>query len=288
MIDHTKHRQANSTILNYIDQYLQVATQSAQDALTAANSAQAAANQASLDAASAVAAVQEADDIIELNTFGDFPAVGDPEKLYRALTGTEKDKLYRWDGTGYSVVGGAGLSGITAMTAVGAAPNPQGGSISGNQLTLQPADNLNPGVLTIVDQVLKGVKSFADNPKIPLGTLGAADAVIGQIADGTIGRISSSKLTSLLDTFTRTTPGTVPAPNGAVGANTKVLYEDGQWRDPSSGSGTALEIAATYAGITASASKRFILVNTDENNNNDASLYVHDGSAIRFLLTLPA
>lgn len=49
-----------------------------------------------------------------------------------------------------------------------------------------------------------------------------------------------------------------------------------------------IEIQNTYAGISTDTYKRLILVLTDETNNNDKSLYVHTGTGITFLLTLPA
>lgn len=286
MIDHTKHRQANATILNYIDQYLAEAAQNAQSALDAANAAQAAANQASLDAAAAVAAIEEATDILEFDTFAEFPAVGDNTKLYRALTGSEANKIYRWTGAAYEVVGGTGLSGVTAMLAVGNVPNANGATITGNQLQLQPASDTQPGVVTAVAQVIGGVKTFNNNPKLPLGEINGASP-IGMAADGSIGKITSTKLTSFLDTFTRNLYGAVPAPGGIVGDNTKVLYEDGVWRVPPGGAASEIEVSATKAAIAGGATKRFVIVNADEDNNGDGSLYVHDGASLRFLLTIP-
>jgi hypothetical protein len=53
--------------------------------------------------------------------------------------------------------------GVTALAAVGAVPNANGGSISGNTLTLQPADLTNPGLVTIGTQSFAGLKTFQNN-----------------------------------------------------------------------------------------------------------------------------
>ena len=65
-----------------------------------------------------------------------------------------------------------GVSGITinqsshdpvALAAVGSAPNANAASLSGQQLTLQPADATNPGVLTAGTQTIGGAKTFSSN-----------------------------------------------------------------------------------------------------------------------------
>lgn len=55
-----------------------------------------------------------------------------------------------------------------------------------------------------------------------------------------------------------------------------------------SGSGFGFELATTYAAISASTSPRLIEVTASEINNNDNSIYLHNGSTIKFLLTIPA
>lgn len=51
-------------------------------------------------------------------------------------------------------------TGDVTLTAVGASPNANGASLSGQALTLQPADGTNPGVLTTGAQTIGGAKSF--------------------------------------------------------------------------------------------------------------------------------
>ena len=50
--------------------------------------------------------------------------------------------------------------------------------------------------------------------------------------------------------------------------------------------GLPLEIAATFAAIDGASDARFIIVTNDETNNNDKSLYLHDGSTKLFLQTI--
>jgi hypothetical protein len=48
------------------------------------------------------------------------------------------------------------------------------------------------------------------------------------------------------------------------------------------------EIAASYGAISNAKNKRIIYVTADENNNGDTSLYIHDGTSLIFLLTIPS
>lgn len=60
--------------------------------------------------------------------------------------------------------GGGGGSGVTTMTAVGSSPNDNAASISGSNLTMQPADATHPGVVANAVQVFPpGLKTFSDN-----------------------------------------------------------------------------------------------------------------------------
>lgn len=53
-------------------------------------------------------------------------------------------------------------SGDVTLAPVGAAPNANGASLSGQVLTLQPADGTHPGLVTILAQVIAGSKTFSD------------------------------------------------------------------------------------------------------------------------------
>lgn len=47
-----------------------------------------------------------------------------------------------------------------------------------------------------------------------------------------------------------------------------------------------LEIVETYPEISSATNKRFVLVITDETNNNDTSLYLYTDSNLKFLQTV--
>mgnify|MGYP006192700743 CR=1 FL=1 len=57
----------------------------------------------------------------------------------------------------------AAPSGVSAMSAIGSTPNANGASISGSNLTLQPADGSNGGILTNGTQTIAGAKTFSGN-----------------------------------------------------------------------------------------------------------------------------
>lgn len=72
-----------------------------------------------------------------------------------------------------SASGGSNTGDVT-LTAVGAVPGPNGASLTGQALTLQPADGTNPGVVTSGGQTIGGAKTFSTSVKI--GTAGTAVA----------------------------------------------------------------------------------------------------------------
>lgn len=55
---------------------------------------------------------------------------------------------------------------------------------------------------------------------------------------------------------------------------------------PEGPAGAGIEIYAHKSDISNSVARRFIIVTTDETNNNDTSLYLHNGTALKFLLTI--
>lgn len=75
-----------------------------------------------------------------------------------------------------------GVSGFTinqgshdpvTLTAVGAVPNANGASLSGQALTLQPANATNPGVVTTAAQTFAGAKTFSSAPLFSTMTSGS-------------------------------------------------------------------------------------------------------------------
>lgn len=85
------------------------------------------------------------------------------------------------------------------LASVGASPNSSGASLSGQQLTLQPADGTNPGVVTTAAQTIAGAKTFSTAPilssltaSLPL-KLDASNNVTSAAID-----LSGSEVTSTL------------------------------------------------------------------------------------------
>jgi hypothetical protein len=71
-------------------------------------------------------------------------------------------------------------SGVTTMTAIGAVPNANGASISGVNLTLQPADATNGGVVIFGTQTFGGAKTFNNTTTFSLaGATGNAIDLTG-------------------------------------------------------------------------------------------------------------
>lgn len=67
------------------------------------------------------------------------------------------------------------LGDVTTMGAFGATPNANGASISGNTLTLQPADSTNPGGVSTATQVFAGSKTLGA-AAADIATIGAASS----------------------------------------------------------------------------------------------------------------
>lgn len=112
-----------------------------------------------------------------------LPATGNASGDVRVALDT--GFLYEWTGSAWQQVsGGGGGGGVTTLTAVGSAPNANGGVISGTALTLEPADSTHPGLVTALAQTFGGVKSFSTDVEV-VGTLIADGAVSGN-SNGTL------------------------------------------------------------------------------------------------------
>lgn len=82
---------------------------------------------------------------------------------------------------GAFTVGGVPLTaGVDTLAAVGSTPNSGGGVIAGSTLTLQPADQTHPGVVSVLAQLFKGVKEFVDGLKANLITAAGTAALVIQ------------------------------------------------------------------------------------------------------------
>ncbi len=69
-------------------------------------------------------------------------------------------------------IGGTNTGDVT-LTAVGAAPSANGASLSGQALTLQPADATHPGLVTTGTQTFAGAKTLSSAPTLSTMTLGS-------------------------------------------------------------------------------------------------------------------
>lgn len=72
-------------------------------------------------------------------------------------------------------------TGDVSLGAVGSSPNGNGASLSGQVLTLQPADGTNPGVITAGTQTIGGAKTFSGNMTL------SANLTLGQSSSGVSG-----------------------------------------------------------------------------------------------------
>lgn len=116
-------------------------------------------------------------------------------------------------GTGISITPSGGntltiastSAGDVTLTAVGSSPNANGASLSGQALTLQPANGSFPGVLTAIAQTIGGNKTFT-------GTVSASNLSGTNSGDVTIGTANGLSLTGQalsLALATSSTPGAV-------------------------------------------------------------------------------
>lgn len=81
-------------------------------------------------------------------------------------------------------------TGDVTLANVGAAPNADGASLSGQVLTLQPADASNPGVVTTDAQEFAGDKTFTNNVEITDGLTVQGDLTV----NGTLTSVNSETL----------------------------------------------------------------------------------------------
>jgi len=119
------------------------------------------------------------------------------------------------------------------LGSVGSSPNANGASLSSQVLTLQPADNTNPGVITTSAQTIAGVKTFSSAPNLdsltaslPLKLDGSKNITSGAVS------LSSAEVT-----------GTLPIANGGTNSSTSLNNN----RIIQSSSGSIVEAAVITA-----------------------------------------
>lgn len=85
------------------------------------------------------------------------------------------------------------LGDVTTLAAVGSTPSANGGSISGNTLTLQPADSTHPGIIANATQQIPGFKNFTSSTFGGNNTLQAFSTRSGvfQVQTSSANRVSS-------------------------------------------------------------------------------------------------
>lgn len=98
--------------------------------------------------------------------YAEYPVFGGGVTSLDGMTGA----LTLVAGTGISIVDGAGTitvsstsAGDVTFTAFGSTPNAAGASITGQAITLQPADATHPGGVSILSQSFAGIKNFQNN-----------------------------------------------------------------------------------------------------------------------------
>jgi hypothetical protein len=75
-------------------------------------------------------------------------------------------------------------TGDVTLTAVGSTPSANGASLSGQALTLQPADGSHPGLVTAGSQTIGGAKTFSSSVTVSGFNYVAAGAGFGNAAGG--------------------------------------------------------------------------------------------------------
>lgn len=107
-------------------------------------------------------------------------------------------------------------TGDVTLAAVGAVPNANAASLVGQQLTLQPANATNPGVVTTGTQTLAGDKTFTGNITAP----NISGSNTGDVTLATVGAVPNANAASLvgqqltLQPADATNPGVVTAGPG--------------------------------------------------------------------------
>lgn len=112
-------------------------------------------------------------------------------------------------------------SGVTSIAALGSSPNIAGGSIADSVLTLQPADETNPGLITTGTQTIGGAKTFTSTITASnLSNTNTGDvtiATIGAVPNGSGGSLSGQILT--LQPANGSNPGLLTSGTQTIGGN---------------------------------------------------------------------
>ncbi len=111
-------------------------------------------------------------------------------------------------------------TGNITLTAVGSSPDANGASLSGQALTLQPADATHPGLVTTGTQTFAGAKTFSAALTTTLATVVGTRITSGvsALVDGATPALDASLGNTF--TLTTTTNPTIAVPSSAVSGQT--------------------------------------------------------------------
>lgn len=128
-----------------------------------------------------------------------------------------------------------------SVAGVGAAPNAAGASLAGAEITLQPADATNPGVVTAAAQTFGGAKTFAAG--LVSSDLVKYDGVTGLTAFATGGQASATALTGEVNFVTTVASAgdSVKLPTAALGLRVVVFNKGAEACDVFPASGAAID-----------------------------------------------
>lgn len=191
---------------------------------------------------------------------GDFYLKTDTSDLYGPKTagawGSPTSLLGATGPTG--ATGAAGADGvITALdTAIGSTPAASGMSLSGGTLTLQPADNTHAGLVSILAQTFKGIKTFTDDivasAKITLTSFLERSSATGITAYSGGGQASATALTKDVNRVTTVAAGSdsVKLPSAIAGRKIVVINDGANTLAVFPASGESIDALSANASTT--------------------------------------
>jgi hypothetical protein len=149
-------------------------------------------------------------------------------------------------------------TGDVTLTAVGAVPNANGASLSGQALTLQPADGTNPGLITSGTQTIGGAKTFSAN--VTTSSSLFADGGIDTSAAGTLSIGSTNATIINLGNASATVNFNGTVNNNNVTnlnvADQLITINDGGGAGSASGAGIEIEEASVITGYIKTSADR--------------------------------
>lgn len=171
-------------------------------------------------------------------------------------------------GSGTSLIGPAGTPGaITAIdTAIGTTPATPGMSVSGGTLTLQPADNTHAGLVSILAQTFKGIKTFTDDivasAKITLSSYLERSSATGITAFAGGGQGSATALTKDVNRVTTVAASndSVKLPAAVAGRKVVVINDGASTMAIFPASGESIDALAANASVVLASAKNSTFV----------------------------